>query len=67
MEKPKKWNTRIKIDDKSVYLGSSEIELEAAHKYYLKMKELGRDINKESPAYKKYKRWLEKSTPNHSK
>ena len=57
-EKPKKWNTRIKIDDKSDYLGSSETELEAAHKYYIKMKELGRVINKEIHAYKVYKKWL---------
>ena len=58
-EKPKKWNTRIKIDGKSVYLKSSETELKAAHKYYVKMEEIGRDINKETPAYKKYKRWLD--------
>ena len=57
-EKPKKWNTRIKIDDKSDYLGSSETELEAAHKYYIKMNELGRDINKETEAFKRYKKWL---------
>jgi hypothetical protein len=58
-KKPKKWNTRIKIYGETVYLGSSETELKAAHKYYKKMRALGRDINKETPAYKKYKCWLE--------
>lgn len=57
----KKWNTRIKIDGKSVYLRSSETELEAAHKYYVKMNELDRDINKETKAYKRYKKWLNNS------
>lgn len=55
---PKKWNSRIKINGKTVYLGSSKNELEAAHKYYTKMKEIGREINKETTAYKKYKKWL---------
>jgi hypothetical protein len=57
-KKPKKWNTRIKIYGETVYLGSSETELKAAHKYYKKMKELRRTINKETEAYKRYKKWL---------
>lgn len=57
----KKWNARVKIDGKTIYLGSFSSELEAAHCYYMKLKELGREINKETEAYKKYKTWLEKN------
>lgn len=57
--KPKPWTARTKINGKTIHIGSYPTELEAANAYYQKMEELGREINKETAAYKRYEKWLE--------
>lgn len=52
------WWARIKINRKTDYLDNYYTELEAAHAYYSKCEELNLDINKETPEYRIYQRWL---------
>jgi hypothetical protein len=53
------WVAHIGINDKLIHLGICSTEEEAAHLYYSKCLEIGREINKETVAYKKYRKWLE--------
>lgn len=50
-----KWKAQAKVDGVQEYAGVYDTELEAAHAYYDKLKEIGVDINKESKAYKLYR------------
>lgn len=52
------WWARIKVDGKTKYLDNYYTELEAAHAYYSECEKLGLDINKETPEYRIYQKWL---------
>lgn len=50
-----KWQSKIKIDGETEYLGIFDTELQAAHAYYRKCEEIGRDINYNTDAYSNYR------------
>lgn len=55
------WRATIRIGNKKVLLGNFKYELRAAKAYYKKCEEIGRDINKETKAYKTFKKKIKNS------
>ena len=53
------WWARAKIDGRLEYLGNYYTELESADAYYSTLNQCGRDINKETVAYKTYLNYLQ--------
>lgn len=55
-----RWAVNMKYQGTDHYLGCFDDEYKAAHAYYEECKKIGRDINKDTDAYKKYQEELAK-------
>ncbi|MBF4469452.1 MAG: hypothetical protein ISP01_08630 [Methanobrevibacter arboriphilus] len=54
-----KWTSKLYHKGKRYYNAYYTTELEAFHAYVVKCNELSIKLNKDTPAYKKYEKWLE--------